>query len=62
MERPAVRRELPLLLELSALVPPLALETAGVLAGLAGPRARRAAHLATVAGSWPPWRCRWAST
>jgi hypothetical protein len=101
MERPAVRRELPLLLELSglcglavalpalevlghspdflvlerldasdlvllaalaALVPPLALEAAGVLAGLAGPRARRAAHLATVAGSWPPWRCRWAST
>jgi hypothetical protein len=51
MERPAVRRELPLLLELSALVPPLALEAAGVLAGLAGPRARRAAHLATVAGS-----------
>jgi hypothetical protein len=89
MERPAVRRELPLLLELSglcglavalpaldvlgdspdflvlerldagdlvllaalvALVPPLALEAAGVLAGLGGPRARRAAHLAAVAG------------
>jgi arylsulfatase A-like enzyme len=89
MERPAVRRELPLLLELSglcglavalpaldvlghspdflvlerldasdlvllaalvALVPPLALEAAGVLTGLAGPLARRAAHLATVAG------------
>jgi hypothetical protein len=89
MESPAVRRELPLLLELSglcglavalptldvlghspdflvlerlaaadlvllaamvALVPPLALAAAGALAGLAGPRARRAAHLATVAG------------
>ena len=89
MERPAVRRELPLLLELSglcglavalpvldvlgrspdflvlerlgardlvflaavvALVPPLVLAAAGALAGLAGPRARRAAHLATVAG------------
>jgi Sulfatase len=89
MERPAVRRELPLLLELSglcglavalpvldvlgrspdflvlerldardlvflaavvALVPPLALAAAGALAGLAGPRARRAVHLATVAG------------
>ena len=89
MEIPAVRRELPLLLELSglcglaialpvldllghspdflvlerldagdlvflaavvALVPPLALEAAGAVAGLAGPLARRAAHLATVAG------------
>ncbi|HEV3495216.1 MAG TPA: hypothetical protein VHA34_02580, partial [Actinomycetes bacterium] len=89
MEGPAVRRELPLLLELSglcglavalptldvlghspdflvlerldagdlvllaavvAVVPPLALEAAGALAGLAGPRARRTAHLATVAG------------
>ncbi|HEV2825675.1 MAG TPA: sulfatase, partial [Actinomycetota bacterium] len=89
MDRPTVRRELPLLLELSglcglaialpaldvlghspdflvlerldardlvflaavvALVPPLALAAAGALAGLAGPRARRAAHLAMVAG------------
>jgi arylsulfatase A-like enzyme len=89
MERPAARRELPLLLELSglcglavalpaldvlghspdflvlerlgagdlvllaalvALVPPLALWAGGAAAGLAGPRARRAAHLAAVAG------------
>jgi hypothetical protein len=89
MDRPAARRELPLLLELSglcglavalpaldvlgrspdflvlerlgagdlvllaalvALVPPLALWAAGAAAGLAGPWARRAAHLAAVAG------------
>jgi len=89
MDRPTVRRELPLLLELSglcglaialpaldvlghspdflvlerldaadlvflaamvALAPPLALAAAGAVAGLAGPRARRAAHLAMVAG------------
>ena len=89
MDRPTVRRELPLLLELSglcglaialpaldvlghspdflvlerldaadlvflaamvAMAPPLALAAAGALAGLAGPRARRAVHLAMVAG------------
>jgi hypothetical protein len=89
MDRPTVRRELPLLLELSglcglaialpaldvlghspdflvlerldaadlvflaamvALAPPLALAASGAAAGLAGPWARRAAHLAMVAG------------